>query len=139
MSDGRFLIFEIGGGKYAMAISDVAEIMERPAVYPVPKAPPYYLGLIDVHNRPVPLVDLAMKNGNASSGTCGEVLVLGGKNVNVALLVDRVVDISAGVFGREIPADGKSSEAQKLMYGGAAVEVLDPESLVEMLEKEMNS
>ncbi len=140
MNEERYLIFEIGQEKYALAIGDAAELMELPTVYPIPKAPYYYLGMINVHNRPVPVIDLARKNGNASSeGGSGEILVLGGKNTNLALLVDRVIDIASGRFPVETETGGDCVAEKKLMLADAAIKLIEPELLLEILEKEMNS
>lgn len=138
MIEERYLIFEIGKERFAIALADAAEIMELPAVYPLPKAPFYYRGMINVHNRPVPLLDLALKRGNEPSEKCGEVLVIGGKNVNLALLVDRVVDIVAGAFPVEAATDGDCLAEKRLILADTEIKLIEPERLLQILELEMN-
>ncbi len=142
MNEERYLIFEIGKEKYAFALAGAAEIMELPTVYPLPKAPDYYRGIANVHNRPVPVLDLAlMRRGNASPspGRGREILVLGGKNTNLALLVDGVIDIVSGDFPVETDADGDFVAKKKLILTDTALRLIETEPLLEMLENEMNS
>ncbi len=139
MNEDRYLIFEIEKEKYALALGEAVEIMELPTVYPLPKAPHYYRGMVNVHNRPVPVMDLALMRGNASPGEGREILVLNGKNTNLALLVDGVTDIASGDFCVESATDCDCVAEKRLMLADAAIKLIETESLLEILENEMNS
>ncbi|HET6419422.1 MAG TPA: chemotaxis protein CheW [Geobacteraceae bacterium] len=139
MNEQRYLIFGIGGEKYALAFGCTAEIMELPTVYPLPKAPVYYLGIVNVHNRPVPVLDLALMRGSAPSGGRREILVIGGKDVNLALLADGAIDIASGDFPVEPVTDSDCTAEKQLMLDTAAIKLIEPESLLDKLEKDMNN
>ncbi len=138
MNKERYLIFEIGKEKYAMVLGSAAEIMALPTVYPLAKAPHYYRGMINVHNRPVPVLDLAAMRGDVlSEGR--EILVLGGKDTNLALLVERVIDIVTGDYPVEPATEHDCLANKKLKLTDEAMNLIETEKLLEVLEKEMNS
>ncbi len=139
MNEQRYLIFRIGGEEYALALAGAAELMELPTVYPLPKAPAYYLGVVNVHNRPVPVLDLALMRGSAPSGGRRDILAIGGKDVNLALLVDGSIDIASGDFPVEPATDGDCAAEKQLMLDAEAIKLIEPESLLDKLEKEMNN
>lgn len=138
MKESRYLIFEAGKERYALALGDVIEIMDLPTVYPIPKAPYYYRGMINVHNRPVPVLDMQLKYGSESSEGAAQILVLGGKGANLALLVDRVSDIVSGDFQVEDADEGECGGGKKLVLADDVIKLIDPERLLEMLENELN-
>lgn len=138
MNESRYLIFEVANGRYALALGDVIEIMDLPTVFPIPKVPSYYRGMINVHNRPVPVLDLQLKFWNKSSEGAGQILVLGGKGANLALLVDRVADIVSGDFQVEAADEGECGWRKKLVLADDVIKLIDPEKLLEMLEYELN-
>jgi purine-binding chemotaxis protein CheW len=52
------LVFEIGGVRYALPTSDVSELARAVTIVPLPKAPPIVEGIINVHGRVVPVLDI---------------------------------------------------------------------------------
>ena len=138
MSDGRYLIFEVTGQKYALAVEDVAEIMNPPALYPLPKAPAYYRGLMNCHGRPITVLDLATLYKRVPQDKEGKILVLGGKKVNLALLVQRVIGIVSGLHSAEQEDGGDYGVETSLSGDDGAVRLIEPEKLLERLEAEIN-
>lgn len=55
----KYLEFEVGDKLYAYHIRKVAEIMEYPEVEPLPLAPDFVLGAINLRGSVIPIVDLA--------------------------------------------------------------------------------
>jgi purine-binding chemotaxis protein CheW len=52
------LVFELGGFRYALPTSDVSELARAVTMVPLPKAPPIVEGIINVHGRVVPVLDI---------------------------------------------------------------------------------
>jgi len=59
-AESRYLVFDVGGERYALILQDVEEIMELPEIHPLPRAPSYYSGVMNCHSMPVPILDLAV-------------------------------------------------------------------------------
>jgi purine-binding chemotaxis protein CheW len=57
-ADGaRFVVCTLDGQEYAIPAENVIEVFRYAAVMPLPDAPPWVLGVIDVRGRVVPVVD----------------------------------------------------------------------------------
>ena len=54
-----FLVFELGSDRYALDVSQVAEVMPLVRVKQVPRAPQAMNGLFNYHGVPVPVIDLS--------------------------------------------------------------------------------
>ena len=54
----RLLIFKLDAQSYALRLSAVERIIRAAAVTPLPKKPDVVLGVISVHSRIVPVVDI---------------------------------------------------------------------------------
>ena len=62
-----FLIFRLDDDRYALAASEVAEVLPMVRLKRFPKAPPAVAGALDYHGAPVPVVDLcALMLGRAA-------------------------------------------------------------------------
>jgi chemotaxis signal transduction protein len=138
VSEKRYLICEIDGKGHALLLEDVAEIMDAPVFYPIPKAPGYYSGVMNCHGRPTPVLDLSSMYYGKSAGVAGKVLVLDRKMANLALLVHSVVNIVFGPFpvGPSPSDDGTVGKMLPVAEGTARI--IEPEELIEILEAEMN-
>lgn len=55
----RSLLFECGGLLLALSADSVREVIDVPAVSPVPGSPAWFAGVAIYRNRPVPLMDAA--------------------------------------------------------------------------------
>ena len=59
-ADGRpFVTFRLGAESFGIALQQVEEIVELPAVTKVPDAPDYVLGVICLRDQVMPLIDLS--------------------------------------------------------------------------------
>ena len=138
MTDGRYLVFAVTDQKYALAVEDVAEIMNLPALYPLPKAPAYYRGLMNCHGRPIPVLDLATLYKRVPLDKGGKILVLEGKTVTLALLVQRVIGIVSGLHSAEQEDGGDYGVETSLSGDDGTIRLIEPEKLLERLEAEIN-
>jgi len=57
------LVFEIDGVRYALPTSDVSEVAPAVTMVPLPHAPPIVEGIINVHGRVVPVLDIRTRFG----------------------------------------------------------------------------
>jgi len=54
-----FLLFQMGGDRYALEAGRVAEVLPRIALKKIPTAAPGIAGVLDYHGAAVPVVDLS--------------------------------------------------------------------------------
>jgi purine-binding chemotaxis protein CheW len=91
---GKYLTFSLAGQEYGISILKVKEIIEVMPVTPVPHAPPYVKGVINLRGRVIPVVDLrirfAMKEAERSDRSC--IIVLEVTNRANGLLTGIIVD-----------------------------------------------
>ena len=91
-----YLLFSQGGGRYALPLAGVDEVLEPPALAFVPQAPVACLGVIVRHGRVLAVMDagelLASGDGALSpeEGPLTRLIVLSYSDMKVALRVDRV-------------------------------------------------
>lgn len=140
MSDGcrRFIIFSLRDERYALDLRDVAEVMEPPPTYPIPRAPHYFAGIINFHGTLVAALDLAMFLG-AEPGSPGEkILVLDRNIANLAFHVDTVEDIISGETVLEERAGIDAMTASLLVMADGEVKVLAVRPILEKLEASIN-
>ncbi|MRR33288.1 chemotaxis protein CheW [bacterium] len=85
-----FLIVAAHGERCALHLGDIVEVMETFTTYPIPNAPPCFLGVMNFHGSPVPVLDLAaFLHGTPPKGS-GPILVLDHRIASLALRVDAV-------------------------------------------------
>ncbi|HEU0264443.1 MAG TPA: chemotaxis protein CheW, partial [Geobacterales bacterium] len=103
----RLLLFSAGGQRFAIRLSEVAEVVEPVPLNSVPRAPAFIVGAINFHGTVVPVVDLAHFLGATPLKGEGKFVVLDQRHVQLALVVDPTVDVVAEqmVFPEE-PTDG---------------------------------
>ncbi|NVN90296.1 MAG: chemotaxis protein CheW [Desulfuromonadales bacterium] len=90
---GKYLIFSLPGGLYALELSQVAEVCEPQPLWPVPAAPPYYRGAMNFHGAIVAVMDLADFLGLPKQTEPEKLIVLHGGIAALAFLVEKVIRI----------------------------------------------
>lgn len=92
-SDGaaRLLVFRLGGERFAVELSAVAEVIEAPALQPVPDAPPTLLGIAMVRGDFVPIHD-ARPVLRAGSDSFGAALLFVRDGRTFGIAIDDVYD-----------------------------------------------
>lgn len=116
----QHLVFLIGDDEHAFAVSHLQEVAAHRPITRLPGMPAWIRGIITLHGRVLPVIDLAIRFGRAESAigkrTCFLVvdLDIDGERTPMALLVDavsRVLDVAAGdveaapSFGTRIRVD----------------------------------
>lgn len=89
-----FLV-EIGSEKYGLPIDCVRSVLKVKEIFPVPLAPPHFIGLMNLRGRVVAVVDLRMCLGKPPNGQHFEQLAVGVEidGEEYALTVDNVGEV----------------------------------------------
>lgn len=92
----KYLGFTLAGEDYLVPILDVVEIVSLLPITPVPGAAAHLLGVVNLRDRVVPVVDVGARLGLVTP-TAGEpeclVIVYGHDGAEVGVLVDRVAEV----------------------------------------------
>jgi len=128
---GKFLTFFLAGEEYGLEILKVQEIIGMMDITPVPRAPEYIRGVINLRGKVIPIVDLRLRFGMESAERTSEtcIIVVEANGVQTGIVVDQVsevLDISADqiedtpAFGSEVRTDyilgiGKAEGRVKLL------------------------
>jgi len=136
----RFLIFTLRGDRYAMNVSDLAEVMETPPTFPIPKAPKTFLGVMNFHGAPMPVLDLASFLHGDPPESSGRILILDHKIGSLALRIDTVERIISDIRGLQIQQWNEDSYArQSIMFNAEKIPLLAIDMLLTELEEEIRS
>ena len=130
----RLLIFTLREERYALDLGKVAEVMEPPPSFPVPRAPHYITGIINFHGALVALLDLAgfFTTGAAMPG--GKILVLHRTIANLAFQVDTVENIVSEEVVLEESESADPLIARLLVMADGEISELAVEKILERLE-----
>jgi len=126
------VIFRAGGERFAVPLSEVAEIIPNPACTPVPGAPPELAGVIQVRGEIRPVCELSRVLGLAGEPQrrSRTVLLLRKGAREFGLRIDAVDDIRMPAAGERRPAPEPLSRHARWMTGDL-VPVLDTDVLLE--------
>jgi purine-binding chemotaxis protein CheW len=91
------LVFRIDGCEHAVAVEQVVEVLRMVAATPLPDAPPWVLGVINVRGRVIPLIDVRARLGapRLEPEPSTSVIVVQTDEVAAGLVVDEVVEVLA--------------------------------------------
>jgi len=99
--DIQVVIFRVGGQEFAFNVFHVQRILRWEAPAPLPKAPPFLEGILQVQGAVVPVIDLRkrfeLRDAQLREETRTVVIELDG--LTVAVVVDAVLEV------RRVPAD----------------------------------
>jgi len=135
----KYLIFLIGGRRFALDLAQVAEVEEQPVTWPIPMAPRCYTGAMSFHGTIVAVMDLAMFLSLPDSNGTDKVIVLDTRIASLAFLVEQVIRIST-VDQSDIRegADEEFATAWLNLADGEAI-LLDAAQLAERAGETINN
>ena len=96
---GKYLTFSLAGEEYGIAILKVKEIIGMMPITPVPQAPGFVKGVINLRGRVIPVTDLRLRFGMGnmeySERTCIIVVEIAGQEgmILMGLVVDSVSEV----------------------------------------------
>ena len=113
--DRELIAFRIGDQEFCVNIMSVREIRGWTTATPLPHAPPYVLGVINLRGAVLPIVDLsAMLGMKAAEPSVRHVIIVAQvKSRVVGLLVEAVSDILTIIGDSIQPVPEVSSELEK--------------------------
>jgi len=117
------VIFILGSEKFALSTEQVKSIEEMQDIIPVPLAPPYVSGLINLRGAIVAVVDLRQRIGlsEVENGRDMVILIVEHNGEEVGLIVDRVQSVeSSGMQPQQVPeavAKNKSGRFYQSVLG----------------------
>jgi chemotaxis signal transduction protein len=91
----KYLIFLLAGRRFAIDLTQVAEVEEQAITWPIPMAPRCYAGAMNFHGTIVAVMDLAMFLGFSGNYSMEKAIVLDTRIASLALLVERIIRISS--------------------------------------------
>jgi len=90
-----FVVFRLDGERLALPLEEVELALRMVSVTPVPDAPPWVIGVIDLHGRVIPVTDLRERLGHPAKEPHlnDRLLVMSLAERTFALVVDEVTEV----------------------------------------------
>ncbi|MBD2459511.1 purine-binding chemotaxis protein CheW [Oscillatoria sp. FACHB-1407] len=97
MSHQSYLLFELGYACYGISTSAVQELFFLPEVTPIPEAPAFMVGVINLRGHILPIVDLHRRLGQQSLPyqLTDSIIVVQWQTQRVGLLVNQIYEVQA--------------------------------------------
>lgn len=91
----QLVTFRLGGETYGIDVMNVQEVLRISEIAPVPGAPEYVLGIINLRGNVVTVVDTRARFGLPSSETndASRIVIVESENQVVGILVDSVAEV----------------------------------------------
>jgi purine-binding chemotaxis protein CheW len=91
------LVFTVGGHEHALPVEDVIEVVRLVAVTPLPEAPAWVAGVINMRGRIIPVIDLRTRLGlpPREPDLSTPIIVVGGSEAAAGLVADAAVEVLA--------------------------------------------
>ena len=99
------VVFRLDGERFALPLDQVEIALRMVSVTPVPDAPPWVIGVIDLHGRVIPVMDLRERLGHPTKEPHQDdrLLVISLAERTFALVVDEVTEVLE-LPGRDVEA-----------------------------------
>jgi purine-binding chemotaxis protein CheW len=108
MEQVHLLTFRLDQQAYAFSIDEVFQIIDMVAILPIPKAEPFFEGVINLHGRMIPVINLHrfMADSSGAIGLHTPILLVRLEDQITGLIVDEVLDVHSMPANQvERPAD----------------------------------
>jgi purine-binding chemotaxis protein CheW len=91
----QLVVFRIGKSEYALPVINVGEILRMVAIAPVPEAPAWLPGVINLRGKVIPVIDLRTRLGlpEAKVGVNTPIVVAETEGQMVGLVADSVTEL----------------------------------------------
>jgi purine-binding chemotaxis protein CheW len=129
----RYMLFSTGGNRYAVNVDYLDEISELLPEYPIPQAPRFLRGVVNIHGKLAPVFDLSMYVGTGQVKKGCNLLLLKMSETSLSIIVEQMVRM---ISGDEIVSIEQGAEgATFFVLSDGKTTLLDPEQLVDSMEK----
>ena len=94
---GRFLEFSLGEENFAIPLLQVRELISIPETTPIPNAPSYFLGIMNLRGQVISVVDLRKKMNITEKQNNQEtaVIIIEINGINMGVVVDSINKVLA--------------------------------------------
>jgi purine-binding chemotaxis protein CheW len=91
----QWVIFRLDNETYGINVMQVQEILRYTEIAPVPGAPPYVLGIINLRGNVVTVIDTRLRFGLSETETSDQtrIVIIETENQVVGILVDAVAEV----------------------------------------------
>ena len=131
MNVEQWVVFRLAEQEYALRLENVSEVLRMVAITPLPEAPPWLAGMINLRGRVIAVTDLRLRLGlpAPAHGLNTPIIVVEADGRQLGLIADSVVEVlTQAAEVTDLPAGlvGQSRLAQAtLRAGGRLITVLD--------------
>jgi purine-binding chemotaxis protein CheW len=103
----QLVVFKVDKSEYALPVSNVGEILRMVAISPVPEAPAWLPGVINLRGRVIPVIDLRTRLGLPAVpvGINTPILVTEAEGHTVGLVADAVTELLTVPLDHIAPPD----------------------------------
>lgn len=117
MTTDKYISFTLAGERYALAFACVREILPAGESTPVPMAPDDVLGVINLRNTVVSIVDLRTRFAlpNSSTGSESSILILENNGALLGIAVD-TVDAAVSISSEQLSPPPEHSSGRMMRY-----------------------
>lgn len=133
-TEERYMLFRAGGGLYAVDVSIVGEISGMMQEHPIPDAPRFIRGVVNIHGTVAPVLDLSMYFGKGVTQHPRSLLLLQNPEATIAVMVEQMERmITAEEVISRSEATGASAVTLQTISHGTAL-LLDLQLLLREIE-----
>lgn len=131
----RYMLFSLCEQRYAIDVAAVAEISEILPEFPIPNAPLFLRGVVNIHGKVAAVLDLALYIGAGPTLKGRNLLLLNSADTALAIVVEQMERMVGGdeILSRE-PGKGAFATAALILADGPAA-LLAVDTLLEAVEK----
>ena len=128
----RYMLFSTGGLRYAVNVDYLDEISELLPEYPIPQSPRFLRGVVNIHGKLAVVFDLSLYVGTGPVKKGCNLLLLKMPESSLSIVVERMERM---ISGDEILSISQGPSATTFILSDGNAELLDPQQLIDSMEK----
>lgn len=130
----RYMLFSLSDQRYAIEVEAVTEISGMLTAYPIPFAPRFMRGVVNIHGKIAAVLDLALFSGKGAATKGRNLILLNRADTSLALVVEQTERIvsSEEILSREAGRD--SLEKGRLLLADGTAILLAVDDLLAAIE-----
>jgi purine-binding chemotaxis protein CheW len=94
-SAGQLVVLRLGDREYGLVAGAVEQVVRMVAIRPVPEAPPWIAGVVNLRGRTTPMMDLRTRLGlpAGTHGLSDHIVIVRSREATLGLIVDAVLEV----------------------------------------------
>ncbi|HZV81733.1 MAG TPA: chemotaxis protein CheW [Geobacteraceae bacterium] len=129
------MIFRLHGRRFVLEVDSVAEISDVLPEYPIPGAPPFLRGVVNMHGRVAAVLDLGLYLGLGPTDKGRSLVLLSGPESSLALLVEHLERMIVSEDIGAIQTGNDRLLPVELVLADGRASLLDVAALMDAVEK----